>query len=62
MSLIYTKRYMREYQALGTAGGLYHFRDEIMRGGTDAFFVMNAGESFQSYASGSASHRFVFIL
>ncbi|KAJ3114784.1 Proteasome subunit alpha type-2 [Phlyctochytrium bullatum] len=35
-------RYLREYQALGTAGGIYHFRDEIMRGKPDKFFVLNA--------------------
>ncbi|CAO3629813.1 unnamed protein product [Mucor hiemalis] len=27
-------RYLHEYQALGTAGGIYHFRDEILRGHT----------------------------
>ncbi|KAI8613947.1 nucleotide-diphospho-sugar transferase [Chytriomyces sp. MP71] len=35
-------RYLREYQSLGTGGGLYHFRDEIMRGNPDRFFVLNA--------------------
>lgn len=35
-------RYLREYQALGTGGGLYHFRDEILRGNPDYFFVLNA--------------------
>ena len=25
-------RYLREYKAMGTAGGLYHFRDQILRG------------------------------
>ncbi|EPZ36100.1 Nucleotidyl transferase domain-containing protein [Rozella allomycis CSF55] len=35
-------RYLREYQSLGTAGGLYHFRDQILRGSTERFFVMNA--------------------
>ncbi|KAJ3107145.1 Proteasome subunit alpha type-2 [Phlyctochytrium planicorne] len=35
-------RYLREYQALGTAGGIYHFRDEIMRGKPDKFFILNA--------------------
>ncbi|KAJ3180329.1 Proteasome subunit alpha type-2, partial [Irineochytrium annulatum] len=35
-------RYLREYQALGTGGGLHHFRDEIMRGRPDNFFVLNA--------------------
>jgi mannose-1-phosphate guanylyltransferase len=35
-------KYLREYQALGTAGGLYHFRDAILKGRTDRFFVLNA--------------------
>ncbi|KAJ3292961.1 hypothetical protein HK104_004886 [Borealophlyctis nickersoniae] len=35
-------RYLREYQALGTGGGLYHFRDEILRGNPDHVFVVNA--------------------
>lgn len=34
-------RYLREYQALGTAGGIYHFRDEIIRGNPKQFFVMH---------------------
>lgn len=34
--------YLREYQALGTAGGLYHFRDAILKGKPDRFFVLNA--------------------
>ena len=34
--------YLREYQALGTAGGLYHFRDAILKGGPERFFVLNA--------------------
>lgn len=34
--------YLREYQALGTAGGLYHFRDAILKGNPDRFFVLNA--------------------
>lgn len=33
--------YLHEYQALGTAGGIYHFRDEILRGHTKHFFVMH---------------------
>ncbi|TKA21993.1 hypothetical protein B0A50_08491 [Salinomyces thailandicus] len=37
-----TIRYLREYQALGTAGGLYHFRDPILKGRPDRFFVLNA--------------------
>lgn len=35
-------RYLQEYSALGTAGGLYHFRDQIMTGNPQMFFVMNA--------------------
>ncbi|KAI9592325.1 nucleotide-diphospho-sugar transferase [Syncephalis fuscata] len=38
----FTVRYLREYQALGTAGGLYHFRDEILHGQPDRFFVLHA--------------------
>ncbi|KAF2097761.1 GDP-mannose pyrophosphorylase A [Rhizodiscina lignyota] len=34
-------KYLREYQALGTAGGLYHFRDAILKGNPDRFFVLN---------------------
>ncbi|KAG9292846.1 hypothetical protein G9A89_016208 [Geosiphon pyriformis] len=34
-------RYLREYTSLGTAGGIYHFRDQIMRGDLDQFFVLN---------------------
>ncbi|KAF2860572.1 nucleotide-diphospho-sugar transferase [Piedraia hortae CBS 480.64] len=39
---IKTVRYLREYQALGTAGGLYHFRDAILKGQPERFFVLNA--------------------
>ncbi|XP_059823453.1 mannose-1-phosphate guanyltransferase alpha-A-like [Mobula hypostoma] len=35
-------RYLQEYVALGTGGGLYHFRDQILSGKPDLFFVMNA--------------------
>lgn len=34
--------YLREYQALGTAGGLYHFRDAILKGRPGRLFVLNA--------------------
>ncbi|KAK2176053.1 hypothetical protein NP493_690g02031 [Ridgeia piscesae] len=34
-------RYLQEYTALGTAGGMYHFRDQILSGSPEAFFVMN---------------------
>ncbi|KAL2217535.1 nucleotide-diphospho-sugar transferase [Thermoascus aurantiacus ATCC 26904] len=34
--------YLREYTALGTAGGLYHFRDAILKGRPERFFVLNA--------------------
>ncbi|XP_063068033.1 mannose-1-phosphate guanyltransferase alpha-B [Engraulis encrasicolus] len=35
-------RYLQEFAALGTAGGIYHFRDQILSGGPSAFFLMNA--------------------
>ena len=34
-------RYLQEYTALGTAGGIYHFRDRILAGNPDCFFVIN---------------------
>lgn len=34
-------KYLREYQALGTAGGLYHFRDAILKGTPQRLFVLN---------------------
>ncbi|KAL4804514.1 nucleotide-diphospho-sugar transferase [Aspergillus unguis] len=34
--------YLREYTALGTAGGLYHFRDPILKGKPERIFVLNA--------------------
>ncbi|XP_016093686.1 mannose-1-phosphate guanyltransferase alpha-B isoform X1 [Sinocyclocheilus grahami] len=35
-------RYLQEFAALGTGGGIYHFRDQILSGGPAAFFIMNA--------------------
>ncbi|KAH0534348.1 mannose-1-phosphate guanyltransferase alpha-A [Cotesia glomerata] len=34
-------RYLQEFTALGTAGGMYHFRDQIRAGSPEAFFIMN---------------------
>lgn len=34
-------RYLQEFTALGTAGGMYHFRDQIRAGNPAAFFVLN---------------------
>ncbi|XP_033101892.1 mannose-1-phosphate guanyltransferase alpha-A-like isoform X2 [Anneissia japonica] len=34
-------RYLQEYTSLGTAGGLYHFRDQILSGNPESFFVFN---------------------
>jgi mannose-1-phosphate guanylyltransferase len=34
--------YLREFQALGTAGGLYHFRDAILKGSPEQIFVLHA--------------------
>lgn len=35
-------KYLREYKAMGTAGGLYHFRDVILKGNPSKFFVIHA--------------------
>ncbi|ESO94642.1 hypothetical protein LOTGIDRAFT_227373 [Lottia gigantea] len=35
-------RYLQEYTALGTAGGIYHFRDQILTGNPEYFFVLNS--------------------
>ncbi|XP_053536564.1 mannose-1-phosphate guanyltransferase alpha-A isoform X1 [Ictalurus punctatus] len=35
-------RYLQEYAALGTGGGIYHFRDQILSGSPQQFFVLNA--------------------
>ncbi|XP_066467674.1 mannose-1-phosphate guanyltransferase alpha isoform X1 [Tiliqua scincoides] len=35
-------RYLQEYAALGTGGGIYHFRDQILTGNPEAFFLLNA--------------------
>lgn len=34
-------RYLKEFKALGTAGGLYYFKNEIMSGSPDNFFVIH---------------------
>lgn len=34
-------RYLQEFTALGTAGGLFHFRDQVRCGNPEAFFIMN---------------------
>lgn len=36
-----TIRYLQEFTPLGTAGGMYHFRDQIRAGCPENFFVMN---------------------
>ena len=39
---IFSRRYLQEYASLGTAGSIYHFRDQITSGNPEAFFVLNA--------------------
>lgn len=34
-------RYLQEFVELGTAGGLYHFRDQIRAGNPEFFFLIN---------------------
>jgi mannose-1-phosphate guanylyltransferase len=36
-----TIRYLQEFTELGTAGGIYHFRDQIRAGNPEFFFVLN---------------------
>lgn len=35
-------RYLREFQSLGTAGGLYHFRDAILKGNPTQIYVLHS--------------------
>ena len=35
-------KYLREYESMGTGGGLFHFRDQILRGQPDAVLVLHA--------------------
>jgi len=35
-------RYLPEYTPLGTAGGLFHFRDQILASNPEAIFVFNS--------------------
>jgi len=39
--IFFPSRYLQEFTALGTAGGMYHFRDQIRSGNPDAFLVLN---------------------
>ena len=39
--MLFPIRYLQEFEPLGTAGGLYHFRDQIRCGNPDYFFVLN---------------------
>lgn len=34
-------RYLQEFVELGTAGGIYHFRDQIRAGNPEFFFLLN---------------------
>ena len=34
-------RYLQEHCPLGTGGGIYHFRGQILSGNPSAFFVIN---------------------
>ena len=34
-------RYLQEFTLLGTAGGIYHFRDQIRVGDPEAVFLIN---------------------
>lgn len=38
-------RYLQEYTRLGTAGGIYHFRDQIKAGNPSCFILINGDVS-----------------
>ena len=38
----FVTRYLQEHCPLGTGGGLYHFRDQILSGTVSSFFVFNS--------------------
>jgi len=38
-------RYLQEYTRLGTAGGIYHFRDQIKAGNPSSFILINGDVS-----------------
>lgn len=42
-------KYLREFKELGTAGGLYHFKDEIMRNNTSGDFIVVHGDIICSF-------------
>ncbi|GAA5942632.1 hypothetical protein JCM10213_005927 [Rhodosporidiobolus nylandii] len=54
-------RYLREYQALGTAGGLYHYRDIILKGSPQTLYVLHSdivcGWPLADLAKFHAGHR-----
>lgn len=39
-------RYLREFQAMGTGGGIYHFRDQILRGKPDYLLILHSDVCF----------------
>lgn len=42
-------KYLREFKELGTAGGLYHFKDDIMRNNTSGNFIVVHGDIICSF-------------
>ena len=42
MLFCYIFRYLQEHCRLGTGGGIYHFRNQIISGNPNAFFVFNS--------------------
>ena len=35
-------RYLREHKALGTGGGIHHYRDEVLKGAPEYLFVLHS--------------------
>lgn len=44
-----TLKYLREFKELGTAGGLYHFKDEIVKNNTSGSFIVVHGDIICSF-------------
>ncbi|KAL5285710.1 hypothetical protein ACFFRR_007415 [Megaselia abdita] len=62
-------RYLQEFTPLGTAGGMYHFRDQIRSGNPKAFFVLNGDvcadfplQSLYDFHASRASESLITIM
>lgn len=54
-------RYLQEFMRVGTAGGLYHFRDQIRHDNPEAFFVLNGDVCGNLDLNDMLSHHMQYI-